>query len=118
MSNYPGYEQQPSPAYYPPPNSTMAVVSVVAGILGWTFFPILGAIVAVVTGHMAKNEIKASGGRIAGDGLATAGLIFGYLGLALSLIVCIALFFLVLFPVLFGVAAWQSSFIPLVLLPL
>ena len=38
----------------------------------------LGGILAVIFGHVAKNEIKKSGGQISGDGLATAGLILGY----------------------------------------
>ena len=116
MSNYPGNGPNP-PSYYAPPNSSMAVISLVSGILGWTILPVLGSIVAIVTGHMAKNEIRESNGRIGGDGLATAGLILGYLSLGLGLIgLCIGLFFLVLFPLIFGVAIWQSSFLPLVIL--
>lgn len=114
MSNYPGYEQS-SPGYAPPPpNSTMAIVSLVAGILGWTFVPLIGSIVAVITGHMAKKEIKESGGRIGGDGLATAGLILGYIALGLSILgVCVGIFFFLIF----GAAIWQSSsYLPLVLL--
>jgi len=116
MSNYPGYEQQPS-TYYPPPNSTMAVVSLVASLLGWTFVPVIGSIVGVITGHMAKKEIRESGGRLGGDGMATAGLIIGYITLGLSVVaICGVIFFFILVPLIFGVAAWQSSFIPLVIL--
>ena len=39
-------------------NSTLAIVSLVSGILGWSLVPFLGAIVAVITGHMAKKEIR------------------------------------------------------------
>ena len=60
------------------PNSTLAITSMVSGILGWTFLPIIGAILAILTGHMAKSEIKKSDGRLAGDGIATAGMILGY----------------------------------------
>jgi hypothetical protein len=83
MSNF------PSPQYPPPyqpaaqPNSTMAIISLIAGILGLTVFPIVGSIVAVVTGHMAKGEIARSNGTLGGSGLATAGLILGYVGLVL-----------------------------------
>lgn len=76
--NY-GYSTPPAPT-----NSTMAIVSLVAGIAGWTLLPIIGAIVAVITGHMAKNEIRSSGGRLTGDGLATAGLVLGYASLVLG----------------------------------
>lgn len=120
MSNYPGYEQQPNNTYYaPPPTSTMAIVSLIASILGWTIVPVIGSIVGVITGHMAKKEIRESGGRLGGDGLATAGLIIGYIALGFSVLgICIALFIFMLFPIIFGAAAWQSSFIPLAILAL
>jgi hypothetical protein len=95
MSNDPGYEQPPS--YYAPPNSTMAVVSLISGILGWFVLPLIASLVAVVTGHMAKKEIRDSGGRVGGDGLATAGLIMGYSSLVIwGLGACCAVIFFVL----------------------
>jgi hypothetical protein len=62
--------------------STLAIISLIGGITGWTLLPFLGAIVAVITGHMAHSEIKKSAGMITGKGMATAGLILGYLALA------------------------------------
>jgi type II secretory pathway pseudopilin PulG len=41
------------------------------------------AIAAIVLGHLALSEIKKSAGRLAGRGMATAGLIMGYIGVAL-----------------------------------
>lgn len=58
--------------------NTMAIVSVISGVLSWVALPFIGAIVAIVTGHMARNEIKSNPG-MQGDGLAIAGLILGYL---------------------------------------
>ena len=88
---------QPSTAPAAAPTSSLAIVSLVAGIVSWFIVPILGAIVAVITGHMAKNEIRGSGGRLSGDGLATAGLILGYLQLGLTLIgACVVAVFVVL----------------------
>jgi hypothetical protein len=66
-----------------PPTNTLAIVSIIAGVLSWFVFPVIGAIVAVVTGHMAKNEIRQHPSQFSGDGLATAGLILGYLHLVL-----------------------------------
>lgn len=60
----------------------MAIISLIGGITGFTILPFLGAIVAVITGHMAHSEIKKSAGMITGKGMATAGLIMGYIALA------------------------------------
>lgn len=46
----------------------------------------VGSIGAVVLGHMAKRQIAASDGRQTGASLATAGLIIGYVGVAIMLI--------------------------------
>ncbi|MBE0411710.1 MAG: DUF4190 domain-containing protein [Anaerolineales bacterium] len=75
--------------YYPQEqvqSSTLAIVSLVAGILSWFLLPLIGSIVAVVTGHMAKREIRESLGKLSGDGMATAGLILGYVQLALIIL--------------------------------
>lgn len=72
------------------PNSTAAIVSLVCGILCWLpILPVIGAIVAVIAGHMARKEIRASEGRVGGAGMAKAGLILGYAHLALiGLAIC------------------------------
>jgi hypothetical protein len=70
-------------------DSTLAIISLVFGILGWTFLPTLGALVAIITGYMAKNEIRASNGTLGGGGMAQAGLILGYLHFAILLLVCL-----------------------------
>lgn len=90
-------ELPPPPNGTPPPTSTLSLTSLIMGIVGWVFLPIVGAIIAVITGHMAKKEISQSNGLLAGDGMATAGLVLGYSNLALGLCVCLAL---VLFPAL------------------
>jgi type IV pilus assembly protein PilA len=62
--------------------SGKATASLVTGIIGLIcLFPV--AIAAIILGHMAKNEIKRSGGRLGGDSRATAGLVLGYLAVAL-----------------------------------
>jgi len=64
--------------------STTAIVSLVFGIVCWVAIPFIGAIVAIVCGHVARNEIRsAPPGSVEGDGMAVAGLILGYLHLAL-----------------------------------
>jgi hypothetical protein len=81
---------QPLPPASTTRTSTTAIISLIAGILGiLQAVPIIGPIVAIVTGHMAKSEIKKSGGMISGGGMATAGLILGYVTLALGLCLCL-----------------------------
>jgi hypothetical protein len=77
------------------PTSSLAVVSLVFGILGWTLLPAVGAVVAVITGHMARAEIRRSAGQLEGDGMAVAGLVLGWLaiGLALAAVLAFILFF-------------------------
>jgi hypothetical protein len=79
------------PLIIPAEQSTLAAVSLVCGILAWTVLPLLGAVAAVVTGHLARSEIRRSEGRLGGWGLATAGLALGYAWLALGLLGCCAL---------------------------
>jgi hypothetical protein len=47
---------------------------------------ILTAIPGVICGHVALSRIKRSGGSLSGQGLAIAGLITGYLGIAWAII--------------------------------
>ena len=74
-----------------PPNSTAAVVSLVFGILTWVFLPVIGPIVAVVAGHMARAEIRRSNGQLGGSGMAMAGLVLGYLQIALFVLAICAI---------------------------
>ena len=77
-----------------PPTNTLAMVSLVSGILGWVLIPILASIVAVVTDHMARTQIKQSMGAEGGDGLAVAGLILGYASIAINCLAILILFLL------------------------
>ncbi|MGV8923194.1 MAG: DUF4190 domain-containing protein [Thermomonas sp.] len=80
--------------------SAMSIVSLVSGILGWTLLPFLGSIVAVITGHMARGEIRRAPDRLEGDGLAIAGLILGYAAIAMAVFAVVAIF------LFFGGLAW------------
>ena len=80
--------------------STTAILSLVFGIICWFALPFIGAVVAIICGHIARGEIRqAPPGTIEGEGLAIAGLILGYCHLAL-----IAMFILLVFGVLGGLA--------------
>ncbi|MBU4199336.1 MAG: DUF4190 domain-containing protein [Verrucomicrobia bacterium] len=75
----------------------IAITSMVFGILGFVCLGPLGAIPAVICGHIAKSRIKASAGSLNGDGFARAGLILGYVGIGL-MIVSIFIMFLITTP--------------------
>ncbi len=88
--------------------SPLAIVALVAGIAGWTFFPVIGGVGAVITGHFARDEIRKSQGRLEGDSMATAGLILGYACLAVAfLVVVLAILFFGIFDL--GVSVSRSS---------
>jgi hypothetical protein len=70
-----------------PKNSGLAVWSLVLGILSLTLCSLFAGIPAVICGHMASSRISRSGGRLAGNGLAIAGLITGYISIAFGFIV-------------------------------
>jgi hypothetical protein len=67
-----------SPPGQQPQTSGKAVASLVLGICIF-ILGFLTGIPAIIFGHMAKAEIRRSGGRLQGDGMALAGLILGYL---------------------------------------
>jgi hypothetical protein len=87
------------------PYNTLAVVSLVAGIASYVFVPVVGAVVAVITGHMARSQIRTT--REQGGGLALAGLILGYAHLVIVVLV-VGLILLVLLGV-FGFFAIHPS---------
>lgn len=59
-------------------------------ILGFFSFLIPSAIVAIILGHVSRSEIRKSQGRLQGDGIALAGLIMGYMGMAIIPVLIIA----------------------------
>ncbi len=84
------------------PSSTNAIISLIAGILGLTFIPIIGSIVAVIVGRMAKTEIANSGGALGGEGLAQVGVILGWVGIGLGALGLCAFCALFALPFLLG----------------
>jgi predicted Zn finger-like uncharacterized protein len=76
----------PAPPTAQPKTPAGAIWSLVLGILGLICFGPLTAIPAVVCGHIALGRIKRAGGELTGNGMALAGLITGYVGIALMLI--------------------------------
>src|SRR5215472_892812 len=67
-----------------------AVGSLILGILAIFPFGFLAGIPAVVLGHLSKSTIAKSMGRLKGQGMAAAGLVMGYISLAIAPFLIIA----------------------------
>jgi len=90
QNNY-DYRQAPVPVG-PQITSAWAIVSLIAGISSFMIFPLFGAILAIIGGSIAKKEIRNGGGRVSGNGMATWGLVLGWINIAISLIgLCIVI---------------------------
>lgn len=66
--------------------NSFAITSLIFGISAYCLLPLLGAMVAIVTGHIAQGQIRESRGSQGGSGLASAGLALGYIQMAMAFI--------------------------------
>jgi hypothetical protein len=90
------------------PTSTLAIVSLVSAILGFTFVPVIGTIVALITGYMARNETRSMPPKFSGDGLATAGIIMGWVQVGLFVIgICCMIAYFVFIVGIFAASGGQ-----------
>jgi Domain of unknown function (DUF4190) len=76
----------------PPQGSNKAIASLVCGVL---FLCAPASIAAIILGHLALADIKRSANRMTGHGLAMAGVVMGYLGIALTTIYIVFVVFVV-----------------------
>ena len=88
-------------------NNQMALASIISAVIAWVVgalgscallfvFPFvlpctglvffIGSLVAVITGHAGRRQIRQSGGLQGGDGLALTGLVLGWIGLVVNLL--------------------------------
>ncbi len=83
-----GYPQPP-----PPDRSVaggtngFAVASLVLGIVGLTAFPVIPSLLALIFGYKGRREIDRSGGLQEGRGLAVAGIVLGWIGCVVLLLI-------------------------------
>jgi hypothetical protein len=79
----------PSTAYGYGPLKTngLAIASMVVGIL-WLYW--IGSVLALVFGYVARSQIDRSGGLEGGRGMAIAGIVLGWVGVGILLIILIA----------------------------
>ena len=79
------YQYGAPPQYgYPvaPPKNDLGVWSLVTGILSWILCPLILGIVAIVTGNASRKAIRE--GLANNSGMATAGLVLGWINVALT----------------------------------
>ncbi len=69
--------------------SSLPLVSLITGLLSFLCLPIILAIVAIITGFMGRKKARAEGN---GTGMATAGIILGFLNILFSIIGAIVFF--------------------------
>ena len=80
--------QQPAAAGPPAGTSGKAIASLVLGLSSCVFCFITG-IPAIILGVLGLGDVKRSGGRAGGSGLATAGIVLGSLGTMFTLVLLI-----------------------------
>ncbi len=70
----------------------LAIVSLVLSILGMMpVLPLVGSIAGIVTGVIARKEIRNRPGQYSGDGAAKAGIILGWVGIGLAIVAVVGL---------------------------
>ncbi|MFC8797991.1 DUF4190 domain-containing protein [Promicromonospora sp. NPDC057138] len=80
----PQYQYAPPPQYGyapPPPKNDLGVWSLVTGILSWILCPLVLGVVAIATGNASRKAVR--DGLANNPGSATAGLILGWINVAL-----------------------------------
>jgi Domain of unknown function (DUF4190) len=82
----PAYGHQPGGYGYQstPKTNGLAIASLVLGI-AQIFLCIIGGILALVFGYIARRQIDESGGTQGGRGMAIAGIILGWIGIGLGI---------------------------------
>ena len=86
----------------------MAVITLVCGLLGLFVIPLIGSVIAVILGPMARKEIARTAEE--GSSLATAGIITGWVGIALYGLAIVAVILMIVFS--FGLFAVAASSAP------
>ena len=61
----------------------LAIASMVLGII-WLYW--LGSLLALIFGYVARGQIKRSEGRESGGGMAIAGIVLGWIGVAVFVV--------------------------------
>jgi hypothetical protein len=97
----PGFGGPPPPPGYPPPGyppgawpgygyatstNGFAIAALVLSLVGWILCGI-GSVLAIVFGFVARDQIRRSRGRETGSGMATTGIVLGFVAVAIWLLI-------------------------------
>jgi len=88
----PGPYQAPPPGVpisRPKPNDGSAIASLIMGIAAFLVCPLVLGVLAVVFGYIGKRNIQDSGGMLGGEAFAVAGIILGWINIAIVAIFAI-----------------------------
>lgn len=87
MTNEFKSQAQPAPATH-----ALAIVSLALSILGLAgVLPLVGSIGGIISGHIARQEIEAKPQQYGGEGVARAGVVLGWVGVVIGLLlICLA----------------------------
>jgi hypothetical protein len=92
----PQYPQYPDRSQYGtqfPAQKTngMAIASLISGILGLTMCAGIGSVFALIFGYVGRGQIKRSQGTEGGGGMAMTGIVLGWIGLVLTVLLFVLL---------------------------
>jgi hypothetical protein len=88
----PGAYQAPPPGLpiaRPKPNDGSAIASLILGIASFFICWLIFGVLAVVFGYIGKRNIEDSGGTLGGESFAVAGIILGWINIAIFAIIAI-----------------------------
>lgn len=72
-----------------PATDSSAITSMVLGIAGLVVIPVILSIPAVIIGKQSEKKIAASGGTLKGAEFAKVGIVCGWIGIALGIVLIV-----------------------------
>lgn len=107
-----GYGQSAPYGAYPyaaaPKTNGLAITSLVSSIAAFVVLPFIASIVGVITGHIALRQLRTSGEN--GRGMALAGVIVGWVGVALGVLAILFITIAIIAAINSGAGSPYSSY--------
>lgn len=84
-----GGEPSSSPVWAPPASSQVSGMAIASLVLGLAWFYWIGSILALVFGYVARREIDRDPANVSGRGMATAGIVLGWIWMGVLVVVIV-----------------------------